>query len=40
MHLWNPEMGFLNKQLHVGIVAFFFLQLTVHKRIMDCVIAS
>jgi hypothetical protein len=31
-------MGYLNKQLGIGIIAFFSLQLT-HKRIMDCVIA-
>jgi hypothetical protein len=39
IHLWNPEMGYLNKQLGIGIIAFFSLQLTMHKRIMDCVIA-
>jgi hypothetical protein len=39
MNLWNPELGYLNKQLYVGIIAFFSLQLTLHKHIMDCVIA-
>jgi hypothetical protein len=30
IHLWNPEMGYLNKQLGIGIIAFFSLQLTMH----------
>jgi hypothetical protein len=40
MNLWNPEMGYLNKQLYVGIISFFSLQLTLHKCIMDCVIRA
>jgi hypothetical protein len=37
MHLWNPEIGFLNNNYRYCCI--FSLQLTVHKRIMDCAIA-